>query len=466
MRPTTTAILDARAAGIEALNLKFGAEHGSRFFLFHRDRQWNAREQAWIGWERKRGKIEEFNRLLRGATDTSFSTQVGDLDVLPSVRYCITLDSDTRLPRDAAQAPDWHHRAPVEPAALRPAAGTRHRRLRHPAAARQRDDGERGGFALRAHVRRPHRRRSVHDGRVRRLPGSLRRRHLHGQRTLRRRCLYGGARRARAGERAALARSVRGPLRAHGAGRPTSRSWTTTPRACSPTRGGSTAGSAATGRSSGGCFPFVPSRTGIVRNRLPLIARWKILDNLRRSLVPPATLLLLVLGWTVLPGHPLAWTRRRPAAAGVPRPLARPRGPCAVHAAGQSWGVFLRDGGRRSEDRRGARSGCSSPSWRTRRASGCTRLRSPSSASSSRAGACWSGRRRPRAPPAAARCSCARSSAAWWRVRCWRSATLRPWSLVRPAALPVAAPDARAVGRRSVDRVCAQPPDADAGGRR
>ena len=74
-----------------------------RFFLFHRDRQWNVGEHAWIGWERKRGKIEEFNRLLRGATDTSFSTQVGDLDVLPSVRYCLTLDSDTRLPRDAAK---------------------------------------------------------------------------------------------------------------------------------------------------------------------------------------------------------------------------------------------------------------------------------------------------------------------------------------------------------------------------
>ena len=50
-----------------------------------------------MGWERKRGKIEEFNRLLRGATDTSFAVSVGDLTVLPHVRYCITLDSDTRL---------------------------------------------------------------------------------------------------------------------------------------------------------------------------------------------------------------------------------------------------------------------------------------------------------------------------------------------------------------------------------
>ena len=53
-------------------------------------------EGLWMGWERKRGKIEEFNRLLRGATDTSFTVQVGDLSILPQVRYCITLDSDTR----------------------------------------------------------------------------------------------------------------------------------------------------------------------------------------------------------------------------------------------------------------------------------------------------------------------------------------------------------------------------------
>src|SRR5690606_12892491 len=54
-------------------------------------------------WERKRGKLEEFNRLLRGATDTSFRIHVGEADVLPSVRYCLTLDSDTTLPLHAAR---------------------------------------------------------------------------------------------------------------------------------------------------------------------------------------------------------------------------------------------------------------------------------------------------------------------------------------------------------------------------
>ena len=55
-----------------------------------------------MGWERKRGKLVEFNRVLRGARDTSFIVTHGDLHLLPSVRYVITLDSDTQLPMDAA----------------------------------------------------------------------------------------------------------------------------------------------------------------------------------------------------------------------------------------------------------------------------------------------------------------------------------------------------------------------------
>ena len=94
--PRDAEILAAARAGIKALNAKHADGGNDRFFLFHRQRQWNPGEAVWMGWERKRGKIEEFNRLLRGATDTSFVVIVGDLTVLPQVRYCITLDSDTR----------------------------------------------------------------------------------------------------------------------------------------------------------------------------------------------------------------------------------------------------------------------------------------------------------------------------------------------------------------------------------
>jgi cyclic beta-1,2-glucan synthetase len=94
--PDEERALEAASAGIRALNLRYAPETEDRFYLFHRARRWNASEGVWMGWERKRGKIEEFNRLLRGATDTSFVVQIGEPGILPQVRYCITLDSDTR----------------------------------------------------------------------------------------------------------------------------------------------------------------------------------------------------------------------------------------------------------------------------------------------------------------------------------------------------------------------------------
>ncbi|HEU4431890.1 MAG TPA: glucoamylase family protein [Pyrinomonadaceae bacterium] len=93
-------LLAIAQSGIEALNRNHGE---ARFHLFHRKRLWNAGEQKWMGWERKRGKLEEFNRLLRGANDTSFVVSTADDALLSSVRYVITLDSDTQLPRDVAR---------------------------------------------------------------------------------------------------------------------------------------------------------------------------------------------------------------------------------------------------------------------------------------------------------------------------------------------------------------------------
>ncbi|MGH9408464.1 MAG: DUF3131 domain-containing protein, partial [Vicinamibacterales bacterium] len=88
-------------------------------------------------------------------------------------------------------------------------------------------------------------------------------------------------------------------------------------------------------------FPFVPSRSGLQRNQIPLIARWKILDNLRRSLVPPATVALLVGGWTVLPGHPLVWTIAARAALAFPVLSGGLEALAGPHQQ-QSWPVFLR----------------------------------------------------------------------------------------------------------------------------
>ena len=84
------------------LNTKYAASGEGAFFLFHRHRIFNPSENAWMGWERKRGKLLDLNNLLRGTADR-FPVKVGDLSVLPKITFVITLDSDTRLPMDTAQ---------------------------------------------------------------------------------------------------------------------------------------------------------------------------------------------------------------------------------------------------------------------------------------------------------------------------------------------------------------------------
>ncbi|MGR9108018.1 MAG: glucoamylase family protein, partial [Gammaproteobacteria bacterium] len=99
MLPGDGELLDAAAARIADLNARYALEGDRRFFLFHRKRLWNPSERKWMGWERKRGKLHEFNRLLRGATDTSFMPLDGvPAAAPPDVRYVITLDADTKLP--------------------------------------------------------------------------------------------------------------------------------------------------------------------------------------------------------------------------------------------------------------------------------------------------------------------------------------------------------------------------------
>ena len=98
-------LLAAATAGIARLNARHGAVPGGgrRFFLLHRRRVWNESERKWMGWERKRGKLQELNRLLRGGADTTFVPFAnGGPAVPPDVRYVVTLDADTRLTRGTA----------------------------------------------------------------------------------------------------------------------------------------------------------------------------------------------------------------------------------------------------------------------------------------------------------------------------------------------------------------------------
>ena len=101
-RPEDGHLLETAAALVTELNRRHG---GERFFLLHRPRTWSQSEQQYIGWERKRGKLEELNRLIDGTRPETAAplALVGDQRRLADVRFVITLDSDTQLPHGTAR---------------------------------------------------------------------------------------------------------------------------------------------------------------------------------------------------------------------------------------------------------------------------------------------------------------------------------------------------------------------------
>jgi cellobiose phosphorylase len=100
--PEDEGLLRHASEGIQRLNKRYADDRACVFFLLHRPRRWNPVEGVWMGYERKRGKLVEFNGLLRGRNRDCFSHIEGDLSILPCIKYVITLDTDTQLPRDAA----------------------------------------------------------------------------------------------------------------------------------------------------------------------------------------------------------------------------------------------------------------------------------------------------------------------------------------------------------------------------
>ncbi|WHH60301.1 glucoamylase family protein [Petroclostridium sp. X23] len=95
-------IIDTALLGIKKLNEKYANGHNI-FYYFHRHRQYNDVQKKWMGWERKRGALMEFNALLKGAHNTTFSVISSNLSQIMPIKYVITLDADTNLPKDAAR---------------------------------------------------------------------------------------------------------------------------------------------------------------------------------------------------------------------------------------------------------------------------------------------------------------------------------------------------------------------------
>ncbi|KAF0192801.1 MAG: hypothetical protein FD165_571 [Gammaproteobacteria bacterium] len=101
--PDDDALLAHARAAVAALNASYREDRPCIFYLLHRPRVWNPFERVWMGHERKRGKLEQFNALLRGEGQAAFPDMVGDASILASIKYVITLDTDTQLPRDTAR---------------------------------------------------------------------------------------------------------------------------------------------------------------------------------------------------------------------------------------------------------------------------------------------------------------------------------------------------------------------------
>ncbi len=97
-------IVDTALSEIEKLNKKYSEDGKGKFYFLSRFRKYNEKEGKWIGWERKRGKLMEFNSLIRGNDNTSYNVISGDIKNLYSVKYVITLDADTKLPKDTARS--------------------------------------------------------------------------------------------------------------------------------------------------------------------------------------------------------------------------------------------------------------------------------------------------------------------------------------------------------------------------
>jgi cyclic beta-1,2-glucan synthetase len=305
--PGDEEILDAARAAVADLNERHGQGRADRFFLFHRARRWNGGEGVWMGWERKRGKIEEFNRLLRGAADTSFELALGDLAVLPLVRYCITLDSDTRLPREAARQLIGIIHHPLN----RPHFEPRLRRVTEGYGILQPRVSVTLSSASGSLFARLYAGHTGVDPYTTAVSDTYQ--DLFGEGIFTGKGLYDvdafmAALEGRVPDNALLSHDLFEGLHARAALVSDIEVVDDYPSSVLAHARRQHRWVRGDWQILAWLFPVVPTRSGLERNRLPLVSRWKILDNLRRSLVAPAILLLLAAAWTVLPGRPSAWT--------------------------------------------------------------------------------------------------------------------------------------------------------------
>jgi cellobiose phosphorylase len=294
--PGDEALLAGVRSGIENLNDRYPMESGDRFYLFHRPRQWNASQGCWMGWERKRGKLENLNTVLRDQAPEPGTLVVGDTTILHTVQFVITLDIDTQMTLDSARtlvATMAHplNRARVDKAAnrvnegygiLQPRMGTAQSQARKSWFVRL-FGGEEGIDPYTQAVSDTYQDifgegsfvgKGIYDVDVVRQVLSRR---FPENRILSHDLLEGGYARSGLVSDVVLYENIPPDYLADVRRR---HRWI---------RGD--------WQIARWLLPRVPGPAGLQRNPLRALDRWKIADNLRRSLMAPATLALLLCGW-------------------------------------------------------------------------------------------------------------------------------------------------------------------------
>jgi len=291
---------------ISELNDRYAPKKAGSFFHLHRHRVYNPREKGWMGWERKRGKLLDLNQLLRGRYD-SFPVKIGNLSILPKVRFVITLDSDTELPRGSARRMVGAIAHPLNQAIIDPhdnivVAGYGILQPRVDISVQCTASSRLAAIFAGETGLDPYSRASSDVYQDLYGEGSFTGKGIYEVDTMVR-VLYGRFPRnsllshdliegayARAGLASDISVIEDYPSHYSAYSRRKHRwlrgdwqivEWLT---------------------------EHVPDESGArVRNPISLVSRWKIFDNLRRSLVEPATLLLLIFGWFVM-HRPIWWT--------------------------------------------------------------------------------------------------------------------------------------------------------------
>lgn len=292
---------------IEGLNARYGTPGRTPFYLFHRHRVYNAAERRWMGWERKRGKLLDLNRVLRGGFD-AFPVKVGALDALSRIRYVITLDSDTQLPLESAHRLVGTLAHPLNRAVIDP----RTNQVVEGYGLLQPRIGISTQSASRSWLARLLSGQTGFDIYTRAISDAYQ--DLFGEGIFTGKGIYDidafhAVLEHRFPENALLSHDLIEGIFARAA-------LVSDIELIDDYPSHFSAYSRRKHRWMRGdwqilrwLMPWVPDGRGdVVRNHSHVISRWKILDNLRRSLFEPAMLLLILAGWFVLPGSVALWT--------------------------------------------------------------------------------------------------------------------------------------------------------------